>query len=429
MRIPFTNIVIGTDTRRGNTLATSVSSIGISQKKNISVESMFAIYRDNADVYSCVREWSENVGMGGWTLTRKNGEVTPKEYAVINGIFNSLNAWIDLKTETVMHLGVTANAYWEKVYNVTRTEVVGLNPLDPRTIHIVCDTHGTILKYIQKNGQATVEFDPKDIIHFRTNRDPDRRTFGLSPIEPMFWEAITDEQAKRTNYHFFENRARPGVWYILDANLAEDAREKLIDTIKENLGGAKNYNKSAILQGVKEIKTFDITSKDMEYLQGRAFVTDKVCSAYGVPKFLLGYTDTTNYNNGRELMRKFYEGTIAPLEARLADTINRYLLKDIFPDITFSFNPVSFTEESEVERRALLEYTTGVITLRQYKKKTNQEITPEDEANPNFDSYIMQNGGSAVLLEDIGVDPAALDPEQFVNILKKYDDTSLSRKS
>jgi len=66
------------------------------------------------------------------------------------------------------------------------------------------------------------------------------------------------------------------------------------------------------------------------------------------------------------------------------------------------------------------EFKSGTLTLRQYKTKTGKDITDADERNPMIDQYISGTGSSAVLLEDIGVDPqdGEVTPEE-INELKK----------
>ena len=52
------------------------------------------------------------------------------------------------------------------------------------------------------------------------------------------------------------------------------------------------------MKGIEKIETFDLSRKDMQFLEGRAFTREKVCEAYGVPAFILGITEKVNNNNG-----------------------------------------------------------------------------------------------------------------------------------
>ena len=178
-----------------------------------------------------------------------------------------------------------------------------------------------------------------------------------------------------------------------------------------------------------------MTQKDMEFVVGRKFNTDKVCSTFGVPKFLLGYSETVNYSSGAKLLEKFYVGTIQPMEDSLANQINSQLFMKlgIYDKVKFKFIEQNFGEEADTTRLALEEYRAGTITLRQYKLQTGKEITADDEKELFIDSHIIHAGASAILLDDVGVDPV-VDPndaqtaENMVKVLenkfKKYEEES-----
>jgi HK97 family phage portal protein len=296
-------------------------------------------------------------------------------------------------------------------------------------MYVFANEYGTVLKYVQQVAgmKSHTTFEPDEILHLIFDDDPDNEMFGMSPLETALWEARTDIAAAQSNYHFFENDAVPATMYVTEQGITEDAQKAVMEMIKESFSGAKNRNKSAILSGIKEIKQISMSQKDMEFVVGRKFNTDKVCSVYGVPKFVIGYTETVNYSSGSKLLEKFYEGTIKPLEDLLSTLINEQLLPKLGIEAHFEFIPQNFGEESEITRMALDELRAGALTLRQYKLKTGQDITPEDEEEILIDRHIIHSGASAVLMEDVGVDPI-IDPndpqtaENMINALKQYEE-------
>lgn len=416
IKIPFTDFVLNLNAvkEKDNRPYTYGSRLGnystydLSGYK-LSYESLFNAYRNQSDIYACVREWRENVGVGGFKLLDPNdleSEVNDTLKADVLSILNYWYPWRTFKGRIIRDLGVSGNAYAHITKGQTGNKVLGLQVIDPRTVSIICTAKGDIIKYVQRIGQNTAEFLPEEIIHFTIDTDPNHEAFGFSPMESVIWEARTDLAAMMANYYFFENQGVPAAYYILDENLSKEAVDEAVKLINDQFGGTKNYNKSGVLQGVKEIKTLNISQKDMEFLGGRRFTTEKICAAYGVPKFLLGYSEDANYSNGVSLMKKFYQGTISPIEEAFAEVMNEFLERiGLGSSVKFVFNPQVIDEQATIEDRAMKEYQAGALTLRQYKQKTGAEITPEDEANPNFDKYIMANGASAVLLEDIGLDP------------------------
>jgi HK97 family phage portal protein len=424
MRIPFTDLYIGKIEKNeslpaGVARPVAIDSIFSAMKSNagteykISVHSLYAIYRMNSDIRNCVREIQQGVGKSGYNLVNPDDptiEPSPSQWNQLQSVLNSESSthksWKDLLSRTVRDIEIAGNAYWVKLKNAGG-QVLGFQPVDPRTMVIIAQPTGEIVQYIQKMNETKVrEYDPEDIVHFKGEDDPVNEVFGMGKLEPIIWEARTDNAAMISNYKFFENNAIPSALYILDEKIPKETLKAKMAEIKEAYGGADNYKKVAGLIGVKDVKMLNISQKDMDFLAGRKFSTEKICASFGVPKFMLGYTDTVNNNNGTELEKNFYEKTILPIEQNIQSTINQqYLSMTDLSDWQFVFEENLFNNPKETEERARLMYESGMMTLRQVKRMLGEEITPEDEDEINFDKYIVHRGAGAVLLEDIGNDP------------------------
>lgn len=432
MRIPFTNFSISINaTPKGeiggrNSVSTLLSSTGV----RVVTDNLWSIYRMNADVFSCIREWQQAVGDGGVKYVDprdKEMEARPQAVTMVKTIMLNSGGDKEVFSKILLDLGVCGNHYAEIVRSASGS-VHSLKRLDPRTMFIIADKHGTILKYVQRRpGSMTdvVTFDPSEIVHIKLNTDPDNELIGLSPLETAVLEARTDIASAESNYTFFENNAVPGTIFMAEDAMSPEEQEAMMEAIKSQFGGSKNRNKSGVLMGIKDIKQISLSQKDMEFINGRKFNTDKICSVYGVPKFMLGYTETVNYSSGAKLLEKTYRGTFQPLETLIANAINnQFFVKiGIADQIQIVFLPQTFGEELELTRLALEEFRSGALTLRQYKSKTGQPISAEDEQEVLIDKHIIHNGASAVLLDDVGVDPVVdpTDPETAQNMIKALE--------
>ena len=407
MRIPFTNITV----RVGDSIKKPLAFGRFFQDPQrdmtgimLSVDSLFQVYGNNGDVYACVRELREGVGRNGY---RYEVEKTDEDVLLpdVDFALNAFQSWSRLKSDTIRDRMITGNAFWALVKNVSGNKIVGIQRMDPRSVSIVATEHGEVVRFIQRVGGRVVDFSADDVIHFKHDSDPSHEVFGFSPLQSIMWELKTDLSAAVSNLAFFENSAQPAALYILDPELSDTQRNSAIEQIKENFKGADKRHKSAVLSGVKEIKTLAMTNKDMEFLLGRKFTTDKICAAYGVPKFMIGYTDGVNYSNADNLTKNFAENTLSPLENDIANTITRELLPLMGHEgIAFEFNPQTLEESEKLEERGLKEVAAGMITPRQYRVKTRQPLTDEEDADPAFDRHIVFNGKSAVPLKDVGLD-------------------------
>lgn len=435
-KIPFTNIGLNLSlTKTGSglfgkrpTIATRRYSAspgrdltGYKADRNL----LYSIYKNNADVRACIREWRQNVGAAGYRWRMPDSDDDPEKGLVseLESILNFETTWRMKQNRIVRDLGVCDNAYLAFVKNVTGERVIGVLPVDPRTLSVVIDEEGVIHRYIQRlaTSRKTVVYRPEEIIHFKTDSDPDFEHDGLSPMESIIWDARTDTEAMLTNYFFYVNNAAPAVQYVLEGDLDEEQIDKAVDLIEKNFKGSKNRGKASVISGVKEIKSVTLSQKDAQHLESRQFTTEKIASAYGVSKFHLGYTDKVNNNNAVELLQKGYDGTFKPLEDSISEVMNVQFVERLSLEkrIEYEYLPQIFNQ-AEIEKRAIEEYRTGLITLRQYKLKTGQDITPEDESNPLIDTHVFHQGASAVLPEDIGVDPVIdpNNPEVAENLVK-----------
>jgi HK97 family phage portal protein len=295
-----------------------------------------------------------------------------------------------------------------------------MNFLDPRTMSVLTDINGTVIKWIQKVGSVTQEYPPEDVAHFIIQRDPNSPVFGLSPMEPIFWEIRTDLAAMVSNLVFFENDAIPAAHYIMDEDLTDQEQKRAIEALKVQVKGATNRHKSVAIKGVKDIKQLSVSAKDMEFHVLRRFTTEKVCAAYGVPKSILNYTEAVNLATAEEQSKKFWNGTILPLEEALAEFINR----DLFPKlgvmgIKIKFNPKTFENMQWNEASTRADQAQGILTINEVRKLRGLESFEKSSEGEFVDKPILLNGQGAVPVEDVGVEVDDFGPVDSVDAAQK----------
>lgn len=427
IKIPFTNITISRGQAQEKRPYAYARGFSVSPERDmtgfkLSYDTFYTLFKNNGDVAACISKWMDCIGANGWILEdpmNPEGVVPDRIYNEIGAILNYGQPWEETLREFVMHRAVTGYIFAHMEQNIAGSRVLGLKTIDPRTLSVVYDKYGVVHRYVQNlpGAGSTQTFTPEEVMMHRAIKDPNNSMLAMSPMEPIVWEVRGDLEAVQTNYHTFRNDAVPSAHLLFDEFVTQEDEANIIASIQEQMKGSKNRGKMMAIRGVKEIKTIRLTPKDMEYLSGRKFTTSKVCSAYKMSPFLLGYTETVNNNNGVELEKDFYNNTVRTEENAIASWITKQLLcriglanPDGSPQLIFKFLPKDlFDNPFEVQRVALEEVKAGLITPRQYKGKTGQDVTKEDEANPNFDMHIIHSGSSAVALEDVGIVEPKLD--------------------
>ena len=397
-----------------------VSLVGL----RISTDSLFTIWRNNSDVFACVRELANNTGSQGymWVNTNdENKDPNPKSVQLAEqAIGRSLN-FSKLKGRLVRDVQVAGNAYLLK--QTKGNTVVGFAPIDPRTLSVVTDKYGTILRWVQQVGPNSQTYQPDEVLQWKLIDDPNSPVFGVSPLEPVVFEVRTDLAAMVSNYAFFQNDAQPGAIYMLEEGITEENVASVVNQIKGELRGSENRHKSTILAGVKEIKTIGINQKDMEFHVLRRFTTEKVCSVFGVPKSILNYTEDVNLANGQEQTKKFWEGTIDPLQKELEEFINKQILPAIgLTDIRLEFNERSFDNKEFNENSNRLDLAMGVLTVNEVRELRGYAPYDPSKEGEYVEKPVMYSGTAAVPFEELatGADMSQVDGDTNLDAAAKF---------
>jgi HK97 family phage portal protein len=380
----------------------------------ISVDALFTVWRNHGDVYACIRDLSQNVGSNGYKWENVNdpdSDANPKDYAEAERIFAASGGLESIKRRMIRDVHISGNAYFHIQKSVGKT-IMKLVPIDARTMRVVCKEDGTVVKWIQQVGMKSVTFEPEDIYHFKIEDDPNSPVYGLPPLETIIWEVRTDLAALISNYEFFENSARPDTQYILDESVNEDAQDEIIKQIQENLKGVENSHKALAIKGVKDVKILTVSPRDMEYNLLRRFTTEKVCAALGVPKSIINYTDGVNYSNGENQTRKYWEGTIAPLNGMA----ERSLTADLAPRLGVTASKIKFNDRRfDTEESVREDVKLGLITINEARQKRGMEYYDAAEMGEFVDKPIIYNGASALPVLDVGQNPEPAADEPAAN--------------
>jgi HK97 family phage portal protein len=425
--LPFlgTKIAIGETTsgqkprsRRTNDVAFESDT---AQRLKIDKEDLYSIWRQNVDVYSCVRKIRQTSCIGGvfYYDPKDDARERPAAPTAKKRVIDVLSYYYGdprkFKNELLKHQLISGDTYIEKVYD-RAGQPLGAKVLDSRTISVVQDVHGTVLAYIQGvaefvsgDSEDVVVFDPSEIIHWKIEIDPDNEAFGFSPLEAALSEARTDVEAAESNLAFFKNHSVPPAHFILDPELTDEDEKKVVETLRKFFKGSKNRGRSLAMKGLKEIKSIKLTHEEMQFLEGRMFATKKVASAYGVPSVLLGHTEGVNYSNHEGQMQDFYDTTVIDYDLSYSQLMNVDIIGDFLnmsEQVQMLVKPPIFEARSAVWERAMKARELGLVTINGARAMVGDDPIDPDVHGDMGDLIVLGNGSSAVLLTDLGVDPS-----------------------
>lgn len=340
-------------------------------------------YKKNYAVYRGVNLLSENIASLPMKLFRNETEL-PIDHVFPNG-FSMANPHPQMSLNELL--------YSTCIYLFFRGEFIQ---------HIIIDDGIFRLqpinpKKIERNKNNTWKFDGKLIIPNEEliysplfNPNTDR---GLSPIEVVKEEIENDLAAGNYNTKFFENFAQlGGVLTDTDGKITRDQMEALVAQFNRTHQGKERAYKTLGLPWGVDYKESTQTMREMEFLESRKDIRDRILTVLGIHKALVGVTDQVNRAVSEEAGRQMWAQTLKPAAKRIQEEYNRQLFNRYFPGyhIQFDFFDIRELQESMESK---LEQAKKLREIGYSTNEINQHLNlgMEDISDPIGDTRFIPN--------------------------------------
>lgn len=215
----------------------------------------------------------------------------------------------------------------------------------------------------------------RDVIVFTYRDDPQFRATGVAPMRSVLRESATDHSMTDFAKQLFDSGAVPPAYlkYSGDSTSKKLIQEHL-DTVRD-MWAERTAGKDSWLRP-PAVANFDLvpvgfSPNDLAYPELRDVTAERICSAFGIDKRLVGLGDDATYQNMREQRASLQEYTASPLRKRLDDVFTRGLLPEFEddPSITLAFDTSTIAALQEdtdaVWKRYVEGWRAGVLTLDQ----------------------------------------------------------------
>lgn len=348
----------------------------------ISLDTLYRLKKYNSDIQTWIRIIAQKVAMKGLYLTNENLEVLDKnkfkkEYDYVNKLFTAqtFSFWKNLFfTNTI----ISWENYIEPQYNANlrNSKIVKFMPIDSRAMAKLIDDNGNIEWFKQYTTNKVQSFWVNELGYFMYGQDVENENLSMWLLDWIIFDVMWDIEANKTNFYFFKNNAIPNAVFMMDPDMWQEDLEIAIENIKQKYSGSENQHKILVSSAVKDIKTLDISHKDMDFLNQRKFTTDKISSALWIPKELMGYvSDSWSYSKIIEIRKEFHQSTIAGFESYIENVFN-VLINRYSKDLLIPLNWMIIKCDSEsIDDRWLIEENqrkdieTGIITINEVRQE------------------------------------------------------------
>lgn len=197
------------------------------------------------------------------------------------------------------------------------------------TVTIDSDNYD-ILGYVQRSNGLTINFNPKEVIHFRLNT-LDGNVNGYSPVESLIRELTLLYFVKGNMLAYMQNGGKPDVIFTMENS---QPNSDAFLNFQQQLIAFKNLESThGNLLGTGKVTIQDLSfgkQRDMEYQNLALWVLSGMLFTFGIPitrvPFLIGKAATGGDSGG--MAEAGYQSMISERQDEIEDLMNYQFFED-----------------------------------------------------------------------------------------------------
>jgi HK97 family phage portal protein len=322
---------------------------------------------------------------------------------------NPYDSWDEMLYMWTFHMRLTGNAYWLKDEVNQLGQPKYLYPLLPQFMRIIPDKKTKISKYVYHVNGTSIEFDPKEIIHFRRPH-PSDFVFGMGDIAPS--EALYKDYIGRKTLEekFIEHGAMPSG--IMARTLEEHEVEmdeadfgRLKAKWREEYEGPKNAGKTMFLQGKWTFNKLGLTHQEMQSLEKEKLAIEHIFMNHGVPLSVAGVREAANYATARQEEINFRKYTCVPMLNLLLGKMNQegVMIQNFNPQWMLTYQMSGLIDVEQVWKDYGLFMTNGGMSRNELRELMGME----KHDDPLMDAIYMPQGFVPIEMAGMMPEPGA----------------------
>ena len=192
--------------------------------------------------------------------------------------------------------------------------------------------------------------------------DPFRR--GLGQAEALADEIETDEYAAKFQKRFFFNDATPNLVISMPKSSEEQRRRFRAEWMERFKGVFKSHG-VATVNGEAIINKVGDNMKDMDMVNGRTFLRNAVLEHFGVPREIMGITESSNRATSEAAQYIYAQNVLMPSLLRREEAINEQIIPLFGPDLVWHFEDIVPRNQEFDKAKALDGWNAGLLTKDQ----------------------------------------------------------------
>ena len=321
------------------------------------------------------------------TLWRPNADQTEYEFiralAVEYFVFGCVYVWVapDADSESGYQLRIIPS---EWVMNADAA-----NAYAPQTIRVCV-----------RNGGTAVDIPREEFVQFRMYSAGNPGGY-LSPVSALRQTLEEQIQSSRFRKELWRSSGRLNAQIVRPKDVQpwdDETRKRFIDAFRESWGaGGSKAGSIPLMEDGMEIKPFQTSFKEQQWMESVTLSREDVAAAYGVNPSLIWHTGTQTYASAKDNARALYADCLGPVLQMLQQRINSFLLPMIGgnPDTYVEFDLPEKLKGSFEERASILQASVGGPWLTRNEARADNNLPPVEGGDELIVPLNVLTGGQA----------------------------------
>ena len=380
---------------------------------------------DTIQVHGYLRSAMSVVGrsaVGAWYTIKAHDELGKKgsdlqRRKLLAFYSNPIRDWTNIRDFQSMSQKLMIGAMYLKYfgqcgYHILRDQqghAVGLDFLPGFVMPNVDDTgkfkSPAFIQYPTRQIADGVKFENAKDIVFITNPDWGGHVAGGSDLESLTEFTLPiDLYLQEAAREYMKNRDKPEAFYILPADISDEAFDDFVVALEAKYKGPRNIGKSPItVAGELDIKELSPLPDGLPYQTSRSDARDEMLAAAGVSGAKVGLSDKLSSGNLRELRKEFHETSMLPLFRMIEEAFyDQIHVREFgFKAWVFSFNNPDFLTAVERATVHMRYHDMSVLSPNEIR----QEIGYQPRTDEYGDKFVDQLENEKKAENDQGTPP------------------------
>lgn len=251
------------------------------------------------------------------------------------------------------------------------------------------------------NSGNAVEIPSTDFIQFKTY-SPGNPGGYVSPISAL--RQVLQEQIEAGNFRkeLWHSSGRLNAQIIRPKDVQpwdEGQRKRFIAAFRESWGaGGSKAGSIPLLEDGMEIKPFQTSFKENQWMESVKLSREACAAAYGVNPSLIWHTDTQTYASSKDNARALYAECLGPVLQMLQQRINAFLLPMVGADSDDTYVEFDLKEKlkgSFEERAQILQAAVGGPWMTRNEARADNNLPPLEGGDELIVPLNVIEGGQA----------------------------------